>query len=205
MDILKKSIVVVACLLSFKGKSQTFDETLKAFKSSYNNEYNSNYKAAISDLQKVYKADSYELNLRLGWLYYASKDNAKSMEYYQKAIDLRKYSTEARFGFIKPANEAKQYSKAYDKYEEILKIDPYNSVANYWVGVYYYNAKKYDIAAKYFELVVNMNPFDYDGNYMLAWTFLNLGKVNDAKVLFQQALLYKPDDAAAKDGLSKCK
>lgn len=205
MDILKKSIIVATCLLTINAKSQTFEETQKAFKASYTNEYNSNYKAAIADLQKVYKADSYEINLRLGWLYYASKDYTKSMEHYQKAIDLRKYSTEARFGFIKPANESKQYSKAYDKYEEILKIDPYNSVANYWVGVYYYNAKKYDIAAKYLELVVNMNPFDYDSNYMLGWTYLNLGKINDAKSLFQQALLYKPDDAAAKDGLSKCK
>lgn len=205
MDILKKSISVVTCLMVLNAYSQSFEDTQKAFKASYTNEYNSNYKNALADLQKVYRADSYEINLRLGWLCYLNKDYNKSMEYYQKAIDLRKYSTEARFGFIKPANESKQYTKAYEKYEEILKIDPYNSVANYWVGVGYYNAKKYDIAAKYFELVVNMNPFDYDSNYMLGWTYLNLGKTAEARSLFQLALLYKPDDAAAKDGLSKCK
>lgn len=205
MDTLKKIAVVVSCVIATTSFGQTFEEMQKAFKASYASEYNGNYKSAIADLQKVYKADSYEINLRLGWLYYANKDNIKSMEHYQKAIDLRKYSTEARFGFVKPANESKQYVKAYEKYEEILKIDPYNSVANYWVGVNYYNIKKYDVAAKYFELVVNMNPFDYDSNYMLAWSYLNLGKVADAKTLFQLALLYKPDDAAAKDGLSKCK
>ena len=127
------------------------------------------------------------------------------MEYYQKAIDLRKYSVEARFGYITPANAAKLLDKAYVKYEEILKIDPYNSLANYWVGVNYYSIKKYDIAAKYFELVVNMYPFDYDANNMLGWTYLSLGKTGEAKLLFEIALLNKPDDASAKEGLNKCK
>ena len=127
------------------------------------------------------------------------------MEYYQKAADLKKYSVEARLGFIKPANEAKQYDKTYAKYEEILKIDPYNSTANYWVGVTCYTLKKYDVAAKYFELVVNMYPFDYDANHMLAWSYLNLGRTAEAKLLFTKALYNKPGDASANEGLNKCK
>ncbi len=207
MEILKKSIVAlsVIVLFAFSTTAQTDDEIQKAFKASYANEYKANYSGAIADLQKVYKADSYEVNLRLGWLQYSAKQYTSSMEYYQKAIDLKKYSVEARFGFIKPANEAKKYDKVYEKYEEILKIDPYNSVANYWVGVYYYNAKKYDIAVKYLELVVNMYPFDYDANVMLGWIYLSLGKTNDAKNMFTKALFYKPGDSSASDGLSKCK
>jgi tetratricopeptide (TPR) repeat protein len=127
------------------------------------------------------------------------------MDYYQKAIDLKKFSVEARLGYIKPANEAKQYDRSYAKYEEILKIDPYNSTANYWVGVTAYTLKKYDVAAKYFELVVNMYPFDYDGNHMLAWSYLNLGRYAEAKLLFTKALYNRPGDASATDGLSKCK
>ena len=147
MEILKKTIAVIgAAVLMMNAKAQTFEEVQKAFKASYVSEYKLDYTGAIGLLQKVYKSDSYELNLRLGWLTYLAKDYTKSMEYYQKAIDTRKFSTEARFGYIKPANEAKQYTKAYQKYEEILKIDPYNSVANYWVGVNYYNVKKYEVA-----------------------------------------------------------
>jgi tetratricopeptide (TPR) repeat protein len=78
-------------------------------------------------------------------------------------------------------------------------------VANYWVGVNYYTIKKFDIAAKYLELVVNMYPFDYDGNHMLGWTYLNLGRTGEAKLLFEKALLNKPDDASAKEGWNKCK
>lgn len=207
MEILKKSVIAIVAILLFAGNAtaQTADDMQKAFKASYANEYKANYTGAIADLQKVYKADSYECNLRMGWLQYMARQYNASMDYYQKAIDLKKYSVEARFGYIKPATDAKQYDKSYDKYEEILKIDPYNSVANYWVGVTYYTAKKYDIAAKYFELVVNMYPFDYDANHMLGWTYFSLGKAAEAKVMFAKALLNRPGDASATDGFNKCK
>ena len=112
---------------------------------------------------------------------------------------------ESRLGYIAPAKALKKYTEVYNMYEEILRIDPYNSIANYWVGVTYYNAKKYDLAAKYFELVVNMYPFDYDANHMLAWAYLSLGKAAEAKLLFEKALLYKPTDKSALEGLQKCK
>ena len=207
MEILKKSILAIVAIgfFALNAKAQTAEETQKAFKASYVNEYKANYSGAIADIQKVYKADCYECNLRLGWLQYLSTQYTSSMDYYQKAIDLRKYSVEARFGFIKPANESKKYDKAYTKYEEILTIDPYNSTANYWVGVEYYNAKKFDIAVKYFELVVNMYPFDYDANHMLGWTYLSLGRIAEAKVVFNQALNNRPGDASSNEGLGKCK
>lgn len=207
MEILRKSFFILGTFLLWGAlaNAQSSEDLQKAFKASYINEYKGNYTNAIADLQKIYKADSYESNLRLGWLHYLAKQYSKSMEFYQKAIDLKKYSVEARLGYIKPANEAKQYEKVYNKYEEILKIDPYNSLANYWVGVSYYNVKKYDIAAKYFELVVNMYPFDYDGNHMLGWSYLSLGKTAEAKMLFTHALLNRPGDTSAMDGFNKCK
>ncbi len=206
MEILKKYISILFLILAgFTVSSQTNEEMLKGFTASYTNEYKGDYNAAIASVQAVYNAGSYECNLRLGWLFYKTGKYPASMEYYQKAIDQKQYSIEARLGYIKPATEAKKYDKTYEMYEQILKIDPYNSVANYWVGVTCYSLKKYDIAAKYFELVVNMYPFDFDGNHMLAWTYLNLGRSAEAKLLFQKALLNRPGDASASDGYAKCK
>ena len=207
MEFLKKKLmaITVILLLTSSSYAQTPAQNQKAFSDSYSAELKSDYTGAIADIQKVYQADCYECNLRLGWLYYYAKNYTLSMDYYQKAINLKQYSVEARLGYIKPANEAKQYDKAYLKYEEILKIDPYNSVANYWVGMNYYFAKKYDVAAKYFELVLNMYPFDYDANHMLGWTYLSLGRKAEAKMLFNQALCNRPGDVSATDGLSKSK
>jgi tetratricopeptide (TPR) repeat protein len=207
MEILKTITILAATLVLNVNslKAQTFEETLKAFKASYANEYKGDYNNAINDIQRVYKEDSYESNLRLGWLNYMNKKYENALKFYQKAINLKKWNVEARFGYIAPANALKKYTEVYNTYEDILKIDPYNSTANYWVGVNYYNVKKFDVAAKYFELVVNMYPFDYDANHMLGWTYLSLGKTTEAKLLFEKALLNKPNDESAKSGLSKCK
>ena len=207
MEILVKRLMLVTVLsiVSITVFAQPDENVQKAFKASYANEYKANYTGAIADLKKVYKADNYEINLRMGWLHYQVKQLAQSLEYYQKAKDLKKYSVEARLGYVKPANELKKYDKVYEVYGEILKIDPYNSVANYWVGVSYYYAKKYDIAVKYLELVVNMYPFDYDANNMLGWTYLGLGRMADARIVFTQALYNRPGDASATEGLTKSK
>ena len=207
MQLVKKMTMVLCALfiIAVQVKAQSFEEEQKAFKASYAAEYKGDYVGAIAALQTAYKADSYESNLRMGWLQFKAKNYTKSLEYYQKAIDGKKFSVEARLGYITTANANKSYDKAYNMYEQILKIDPYNNTANYWVGVSYYTAKKYDVASKYFELVVNMYPFDYDANHMLAWTMLSLGKSSDAKELFKKALLSRPGDASSTDGLGKCK
>ena len=207
MELLKKKAVVF-CILLFSGLhsfSQTNEEMQNAFKSSYASEYKGDYQTAITAIQGAYKTDSYECNLRMGWLCYKAARYPASMDYYQKAIGLKQYSVEARLGYIKPAGDAKKYDKVYEMYEQILKIDPYNSIANYWIGVTCYTTKKYDIAAKYFELVVNMYPFDYDGNHMLGWTYLSLGRSAEAKLLFHKALLNRPGDTSAMDGYNKSK
>jgi len=91
MEILKKSVIAIsAIILGVSGATaQTTDDIQKAFKASYVSEYKADYTSAIADLQKVYKADSYELNLRMGWLHYMSKQYTQSMDYYQKAINLK--------------------------------------------------------------------------------------------------------------------
>lgn len=196
-------LVVSFCVVGLNA--QTPEQLQAAFRESYVAEYKGDLVKAIASLRKIYREDNYELNVRLGWLSYSQKKYEQSMDYYLKAANLKKFSVEARAGYATAANALKQFDKAYAKYEEILKIDPYNSTANYWVGVNYYYVKKYDVAVKYLELVVNMYPFDYDANHMLGWTYLNLGKADQARILFQKALLNRPDDVSAKDGLNKCK
>jgi hypothetical protein len=40
---------------------------------------------------------------------------------------------------------------------------------------------------------------------MLAWTNFKLGKTREAKILFNKALLYYPEDSSAKEGLALIK
>jgi tetratricopeptide (TPR) repeat protein len=206
MEILKKQIVAAALMLcSFSSFAQGDAVVKKAFLDSYTQEYGKLYGEAIATLNKVYDADSYAINLRLGWLNYSNKNYTQSQIFYQKAAALKPYSVEAKLGLVKPLSALGSWDKVLQTYEEVLKIDAQNYTANYWAGIIHYNRKKYEQAGKLFEKIVNLYPFDFDANHMLAWTYLNLGKNNDAKTLFSKALLNQPTNASCLEGLSKIK
>lgn len=188
-------------MLVWQAMTQTTASSQAAFVKSYEFEKADNYTAAITSLKNVYKADSYIVNIRLGWLYYLAKQYTESVKYYDKAIQLKPYAIEARFGCVKPLSALESWDKVKLHYVEILKIDPQNTVANYWLGVIYYNRKDYVNATRLFEKVVNLYPLDYDSVIMLAWSKLNSGKAADAKVLFVHALVLRPEDKSALSGL----
>ena len=206
MEVLKKGLLsAYLCLVIVTVNAQSNAVLQKAFHTSYNDELNKNYVAAINDLSPYYSETSYEINIRLGWLHYLNQNYNASQSYYQKAVNLRPEAIEAKFGYVKPLSFLQSWDKVLDQYLAILKIDPQNTQANYWAGVIYYNRKQFDIAVKFFRAVVNLYPYDYDGNHMLAWSLLMGGKKNDAAGYFEKALIIKPGDASSTDGLSKCK
>jgi tetratricopeptide (TPR) repeat protein len=202
-----KKITLIAVLALMSNFAMAQNQTLQqaAFAKSYESEQAGKYTNAINDLKPAYKADSYFVNIRMGWLYYLAKQYAESIKYYNIAIALKPYAIEARFGCVKPLSAIESWENVRKHYVQILKIDPQNTVANYWLGVIYYNRKSYAAAEKLFEKVVNLYPLDYDSIIMLAWTKLNLGKSADAKVLFYQALVIRPNDSSALSGLKHLK
>lgn len=206
METLKKIniIVCLTVLITVNVVAQNSPAN-KAFTASYAAEYKLNYPDAISALTSVYDDKSYEINLRLGWLYYCSKNYSSAVTYYTKASDLKPYAIEARLGLVKPLSAMESWDKVMKQYEEILKIDPQNSTTNYYTGMIYYNRKAYETASKYFEKVVNLYPFDYNSTLMLGWCYLNLNKMNDAKIMFNKTLLIQPSDSSALDGLARIK
>lgn len=210
MEILRTTsyriLIILLLLLEGAGISaQDFKKLQEAFTASYSYENSKNYSKAIQALKQVYDAQSYEINIRLGWLYYYAGNYPESVNYYTKSIQLKPYSVEARFGYALPASAMGNWNQVLDKYVEILKIDPNNYTANYRMGLIYYNRKEYATAFKHFEKLANMFPFDYDAIHMYAWTNYRLGKLREAKVLFQKTLLIRPGDSSATEGLGLIK
>jgi len=206
MENLKKMALLAGFVLMITcANAQYTTATQAAFSKSYESEQAGNYTTAINDLKSVYNKDSYTVNIRMGWLYYLAKQYTESIRYYDIAIVLKPYAIEARFGCVKPLSAVESWEKVKEHYIEILKIDTQNTVANYWLGVIYYNRKNYGNAANLFGKIINLYPLDYDSIIMLAWTKLNLGKSPDAKVLFYQALVIRPNDSSALAGLKQLK
>lgn len=184
---------------------QTFEATQQAFIKSYDYETQGNYAKASEELKKVYLNDSYEINLRLGWLNYLQGQFTESSSYYLKAMTMKPFSIEAKFGYVYPLAAAGNWALVKTQYLEIIKIDPQNTLANYRLGLIYYNTGDFQTALKYLEKVVNLYPFDYDSMVLYAWTNLKLGKLREAEILFKKVLLIKPADESAKEGLSLVK
>jgi tetratricopeptide (TPR) repeat protein len=200
--IIKTVLVILITTANLIAQDNSLES---AFSQSYTAEYNGNYAKAIKLLKDKYDENSYEINLRLGWLSYSASLHTDALSYYQKAINLMPYSIEARLGYVYPAAALNNWTQVSKTYSEILKIDPKNATAIYRLGLMYYNKKNYKTAYSYLSKNINLYPFDYDNLVLYAWTNLQLGKLREAKVLFNKVLLNKPNDSSAKAGLALIK
>ena len=204
MELLKKFGILqllIILLLSGKAYGQGFDKQIKAFQESYISEASGEYTEAINKLREVYSENSYEINLRLGYLCYLSGKFTESIAYYNKSISLLPLSIEARLGYVLPTAAMGNYNQVLTQYAKILEITPNNSIVMHRIGLIFYGKENYTEAEKNFEKVVNLYPFDYDALTMLAWTKYRLGKTREAKVLFYKALLNTPNGSSATEGL----
>lgn len=177
----------------------------EAFAKSQTYEAQGSYNEAINALKVVYQEDSYEINLRLGWLTYLNGSFTESSAYYMKAMKLKPYAIEPRLGYVYPLSALGKWELVINTYLEILSVDPQHSLVNYRLASVYYGRKDYKQAEKYLEKVVNLYPFDYDSMVLFAWTNYRLGKLREAQVLFNKVLLNKPKDSSALEGLSLIK
>lgn len=201
MEFIIRLSVLLLLMTPLCSFSQSDEELMTAFATSYEQENKGEYSKAIGVLKKVYIEDSYELNLRLGWLNYMAGLFTESTPYYQKCIELKPLSIEARLGLINPNAAMGNWTSVENSYNEILEIDPENSTSLFRLGSLYYGKEDYTTAAGYFERLLNHYPFDYDSMIMSAWTYYYMGEMRKAKVLFNKALLYRPNDKSALEGL----
>ena len=206
MDFLKKIGFNLICFLLITNVSaQDYKLLQNAFAQSYVFEANKNYVGAIEILLKVSNEKTYESNLRLGWLYYASQNYSESINHYQKACDVMPASIEAKLGIVLPLTALGSWDKVITVYNEILKIDSKYAVVNYKLGLIYYTRENYALAKKYFDVYLNLFPFDFDILNISAWNNFRMGNVEIAKSLFNKALLVYPNNSDCLEGLRQCK
>ncbi len=201
----KSKYVVIIFLLSITISVNAQDAHYKAlseaFSVSYTKEAAKDFSGAIEALNKVYEEDSYEINLRMGWLNYLNGLHVEAIKFYKQAIKLKPFAIEPKFGICYPLNASNNVTELINYYNQILEIAPNNTYALYQLGLVYFNLKQFEKADKLFGKVVDLFPFDYDGLIMLAHTSFHLKKVREAKVLYHKVLLYNPGDKAAMESL----
>ncbi len=204
MELLIKKTVLTFLLAAGLITASAQVNPSQVFANSYQYESSGDYQKAISELNSLNGFD-YHKFLRMGWLYYLSKDYESSKKFYQKAVDIAPKAVEALLGLCYPLEAQKKTDELEAVYKKILLLDKVNSRVNYALGNIYYYRKNFMEAEKYFDLVQQMYPFDYYSTLMSAWTKYFLGKKNDAQRLFNTVLIISPTDQSAKDGLNLVK
>jgi len=189
MKTLKISFTIVFYCIVLQSKAQYSKTLSNAFSQSYDFEAINNYDAAIVTLDAVYNVNSYEVNLRLGWLNFKIGKHQQAVAYYQKATALMPAATETYWGIINPLIKLENWSEVEKVYGNILKLDPKNQKANYGIGLINYYRKDYINAKKYFDICLNLSPFGYNNMLMSAWTNYYLGNKNESFILFNKTTL----------------
>ena len=202
-----KTIATIIIVLGFGSLAlgQNSTKVYESFIESYGLEATGNYSNAIDKIIDIYAEDSYDMNIRLGWLYYNLGNYPESEKYYQRSMEILPYSIEAKLGYVLPVSGLGYWDKVIEVYNDILKIDPQNTLVNYRMGGIYYERKEYEKAYDFLEMVINLYPNDFDAVLLYAWTHYQMGKLKEAKVLFNKALLIKPNNASAQYGLGLIK
>ena len=143
----KKALLsaLLVCTFSLTLQAQS-KEITAAFNKSYEYEYAKKYDAAVAAFNSVNISNSYESNLRLGWLHYLAGDNKASILSYQKASALMPASTEAKWAVITVLTKLENWKEIEKTYLSILKLDPKNATANYNLAlIYYYQLLSYNL------------------------------------------------------------
>ena len=123
-----KTIAIIIILgFGTLAYGQTNTKVYESFIESYGLEATGNYSNAIEKIIKIYTADSYDMNIRLGWLYYNLGNYPESQKYYQIATQILPYSIEAKLGYVLPVSGLGYWDKVVEVYISILTIDPQNT------------------------------------------------------------------------------
>lgn len=190
----KIALAGIISFFAFTSFAQNEIELRNAFKQSYIEEYNLKYSKAIELLTPFSSANTYEIHVRLAWLYYCNaKFNDASM-HYKKAVELAPKSLEARMGYVYALASLEKWDLVIEQYKTILTIDPTHAVANYNLALIYFNRADYKTALPYINTYIASYPFNFDGVNLAGWIKFNLGNKDEAISYFKKALLLSPDE-----------
>jgi len=207
---MKKLIVILLVFLFsslLNGQTSSTDIFIDHFKNSVAQEQEGNYGKAIEFIARLYDdfQNNYIVNLRLGWLYYLSKDYKNSLKYYNEASVISNSSTESLLGLIYPYYAMGKLDIVEELYEKILNKDEFNYTANLKLGQIYLNRTDYIAAKVHLEKLFDDYPSDYSVNFYLAWSYYYLGNTSKANELFIISLIALPNDANALEGYNLTK
>ena len=160
---------------------------------------------AVSSFQTATEQNPeyYDAYIQLGNLFSLKKNNL-ALQYYDKALQIRKNSPEALYGAAMFFQEAEQTDTAEAMYEKILETAPDYKDALFNLGcinlIYKNDLPK---AIEYFNTVSRLDSNDVRAIYNRGLCYEQMKKKSLAEQDYRKALTLSPDYELAKEGLKR--
>ena len=204
-----KIITLILCSASLALAGQRADQVKsrqEAWKTSVSSEKGKNYDMAISEMNAYVKngGDPYNASLRLGWLYYASKNYASAEKYYQIAAKRSQGAITPLMGLVNIYKADNQIKKAVRACKSVLVLDKTNYTASMLLAGMLYDAKSYRSSGLVYAKVSKLYPEDLAAMSGLAWCMVYEDRKSRALPLFTRLVVMSPNYAYAQDGYKLC-
>ena len=175
----------------------------KAYYDSYNYEKMQDYKDAIKVLIPVYNQypNGYTLNLRLGWLFFLSKQYQNALVHYRRASLISSFAIEPKLGMLKVYINLGDYDNALKIGDVILKEDYYNYYGNYYMILALKGKNEIKTAINLVDKMLVLYPTSTLFLVQLGELYFNIDK-NKSKEIFENVLILDPNNVVAKDYLN---
>jgi tetratricopeptide (TPR) repeat protein len=151
------------------------------------------YAEAAAQLEKLLPRvpDSFEVQELLGLVYSAESQDAKAMEYLEKAVRLKPGSAEARTNLATNLVHLGKLDSAELQFHKAVELEPRNFEANHDLGEFYVRAGKLDKAVSFLAQAQRISPASYDNGYDLSLAYLLTERRGDARQLVRDLLKRK--------------
>lgn len=186
-------------LLALPGVA-TADEMREAFAKSYQYERSQSYADAIKVLIP-YQEKNYLVDLRLGWLYYLSGNQANSKAQYQLAIKAAPKAIEPRLGYTLPLLAQERYGEVESVARTILTMDANNYTASLRLAFALRMQGKHGPARELNASLLELYPTDV--SFLTEQLLVSVAsKQGDIRALCESILTLDPENLTAKQQLA---
>ena len=138
----------------------------------------------------------------LGLAYYKKKDIDKSIEYYQKAVQLKGDNVNAMYNLAYILEEKNDFSKAIEQYRKVVTIDPSFKEAYYRLGLLYERQGNCPKTMESFQKAVEVDSNYLPAHLRLGMTQLKCGNPEKGLRNLEHVVKGDPEGAWGKEAMA---
>jgi tetratricopeptide (TPR) repeat protein len=119
---------------------------------------------------------------------YRTDDPARSLEYYNKALEIQPENSEYALGYAATLVQARRFPDAVQILQRVIRVDPKNYAAHANLATALYESKRYPEAIPEYEWILTAKPEVVIAHYFIATSHDYLGEYPEALASYEKFL-----------------